>query len=97
MAQIHIPRRIPGKGLLFADVLGPAAVFVVKGWEAELVPLELALLHADQGCCRRVPPLGDEDDEGQRLSGALQQFLFNEKMNSLSAGRAMMDRKQFCF
>lgn len=60
-------------------MLRPAAVFMIKGWQDELVPLELALLHAGQGWCRRVPPLGDEDDEGERLTGVLQQFLVQQE------------------
>lgn len=43
------------------------------------MPLELALLHAGQGWCRRVPPLRDEDNEGEGLAGALQQFLVQQE------------------
>lgn len=60
-------------------MLRPAAVLVIKGWQDELVPLELALLHAGQGRCRRVPPLRDEDDKGERLTGVLQQFLVQQE------------------
>lgn len=60
-------------------MLRPAAVFVIKGWQDELVSLELALLHAGQGWRRRVPPLGDEDDKGERLTGVLQQFLVQQE------------------
>lgn len=82
----RIPRRSQEKALLFADVLRPAAVLVIKGWQDELVPFELALLHAGQRWCRRVPPLGDEDDEGERLAGVLQQFLVQREKNHLSIG-----------
>lgn len=80
------PLGAPGKGLLFADVLRPAAIFVIEGWQDKLVPLELALLHPGQGWCRRVPPFGDEDNEGQRLTGALQQFLIQEEKNCFTHG-----------
>lgn len=60
-------------------MLGPAAVLVIEGRQDELVSLELALLHAGQGWCGGVPPLGDEDNEGERLAGALQQFLVQEE------------------
>lgn len=62
-------------------MLRPAAVFVIKGWQDELVPLELALLHAGQGWCRRIPPLRDENDKGERLTGVLQQFLVQQENN----------------
>lgn len=77
--QSRVPRRIREQSLLFADVLGPAAVLVIEGRQDELVSLELALLHARQGWCGGVPPLGDEDNEGERLAGALQQFLVQEE------------------
>lgn len=60
-------------------MLGPAAVLVIEGRQDELVSLELALLHAGQGWRGGVPPLGDEDNEGERLAGALQQFLVQEE------------------
>lgn len=52
---------------------------MIEGRQDELVPLELALLHARQGWRGGVPPLGDEDNEGERLAGALQQFLVQEE------------------
>lgn len=60
-------------------MLGPTAVLVIEGRQDELVSLELALLHAGQGWHGGVPPLGDEDNEGERLAGALQQFLVQEE------------------
>lgn len=63
-------------------MLGPAAVLVIEGRQDELVSLELALLHARQGWRGGVPPLRDEDNEGERLAGALQQFLVQEKEQS---------------
>lgn len=60
-------------------MLGPAAVLVIEGRQDELVSLELALLHARQGWRGGVSPLRDEDNEGERLAGALQQFLVQEE------------------
>lgn len=57
---------------------------MIEGWQDELVPLELALLHAGQGWRRRVPPLRDEDNEGKGLIGALQQFLIHKENKSYS-------------
>lgn len=75
------PGRTQREHLLFADMLRPAAVFVIEGCQDELVPLEFALLHAGQGRCGRVPPLRDEDNKGQGLTGALQQFLVQKENN----------------
>lgn len=69
VATVRIPR------LLLAEVLGATAVLVVEGRQDELLPLEGALLHAGEGRWGGVPPLRDEDDEGQGLAGRLQQFL----------------------
>ena len=58
-----------------ADVLAARAVLVFVGRDSELVPQEAAALQPDQGRGRGVTPLRNEDDEGERLSGAVQELL----------------------
>lgn len=57
------------------DVLAARAVLVLVGGDGQLVPQEATSLHAGQSWSHGVPPLRDEDDEGQRLRGLVQQLL----------------------
>lgn len=56
-------------------MLRAAAVLMLEGGHRHLVAAEGAGLHAVEGRGQRVSPLRDEDDEGQRLAGLLQQIL----------------------
>ena len=70
-------------------MLKAVSVVVLQGRDDDLPPLPPGGLQLEQGRGRRLPPLGQEDDEGERLEGVLQQALEvgNRSVHQLFAER----------